>query len=87
MAPKFQSVHQPPQTQARVSDFALAVRKAVAADALPEYALQLGIDATGDEVVTFRRREEPARQLPPAEADRASPATRRRAAVGRRGGG
>ena len=53
-------------SSARLSDFALAVRKAVAANTLPEYALQLGIDAARDEVVAFRRRDEPARQLPPA---------------------
>ena len=41
---------------ARLSDFALDIRKIVAADALPEYALTLGFSERGEESVTMVRR-------------------------------
>ena len=41
---------------ARLSDFALDVRKIVAADALPEYALTMSIDERGGESVSMVRR-------------------------------
>ena len=41
---------------ARLSDFALDIRKIVATDALPEYALTLGLSERGEESVTMVRR-------------------------------
>lgn len=41
---------------ARFSDFALDIRKIVQADNLPEYALELGRNAEGDEIVYMVRR-------------------------------
>ncbi len=41
---------------ARFSDFALDVRKVVAADTLPEYTLSLDRNGEGEEVMTMLRR-------------------------------
>jgi plasmid replication initiation protein len=70
-------------SSARLSDFALGVRKVAAANALPEYTMQLGSDAAGHEMVAFRRRDKPARYVALAEPADALPTARRRAAAGR----
>jgi hypothetical protein len=41
---------------ARLADFAIDVRKAVSAAALPEYALEIGRNRAGEEVVYMARR-------------------------------
>ena len=41
---------------ARPADFAIDVRKAVSADALPEYTLEIGRNRAGEEVVHMARR-------------------------------
>ena len=64
---------------ARLSDFAIDVRKVVAADSLPEYALTLERGADGDEGVWMVRRSQLGFDDPRFARDR-SP--RRRIAIG-----
>ena len=55
---------------ARVSDFAIDVRKAVDANALPEYSMAIHKNEEGEEVVSFVRRSHLSSEDPDFEADR-----------------
>jgi plasmid replication initiation protein len=51
-------LHEKSGSAARLSDFAIDVRKVVEADDLPEYALTMHRNEEGDEVLSFVRRSE-----------------------------
>jgi plasmid replication initiation protein len=55
-------LHMKSGSSARVSDFAIAVRRVVAGNSLPEYDLAIEVDAAGEEHVSFRRRDEVTRK-------------------------